>query len=42
MISRTHLTRDERLDLVGAVIRGIVAGIVRIAIAWLLAHLGAS
>ena len=38
MTSRTPLTRSERLALVGAAIRGILAGATCATITWLLVH----
>lgn len=40
MTSRTALTRSERLTLIGAALGGVVAGVTRAIITWLLAHLG--
>lgn len=39
MVSCTILTRSERLALIGAAIRGLLAGAARATITWLLAHL---
>jgi hypothetical protein len=41
MTTRTSLTRSERLVLASAAIRGVLAGVSRAAITWLLIHLGA-
>jgi hypothetical protein len=40
MTSRTILTRSERLALISAAIHGVLAGVTRAAITWLLVHLG--
>lgn len=38
-MSRTRLTRPERLALAGAALRGAVSGTLRSLTAWLLGHL---
>jgi hypothetical protein len=38
-MSRTRLTRRERLALAGAALRGAVSGILRSVTTWLLDHL---
>lgn len=38
-MSRTRLTRRERLTLTGAALRGAAAGTLRAVLAWLLDHL---
>jgi hypothetical protein len=37
-MSRTHLTRRERLTLAGAALRGAASGTLRAIITWLLDH----
>lgn len=40
MTRRITLARNEGLALVGAAVRGVLAGATRAVITWLLAHLG--
>jgi hypothetical protein len=34
--TESHLTRPERLQLAGAVLRGVLAGVARAVVSWLL------
>ena len=40
MTSHTALAHSERLALIDAAVRGVLAGATRAIITWLLAHLG--